>query len=117
MKTPRAGTPKAPQRAPQQLLPRTDGGRAAAFEIMFVGPEIVTPIREGKVHLVNDFITLHQKDGMISMDESIRKLIEQELVSPQAALDKASEKDGMKSWLERRGLLAKEENRQSPAPL
>ena len=87
----------------QQLLPRTDGGRAAAFEILFAGPEIATPIREGKVHLVNDFITLHQKEGMVSMDESIRRLIERDLVSAQAALEKSSEKEGMKSWLERRG--------------
>ena len=41
--------------------------------------------------------------GMVTMDDSLREFVTEELVEPLDALDKAIDKDAMRSWLSREG--------------
>ncbi len=70
----------------QQLLPRADGlGRLAAREIMINTPAIANLIRENKVAQIKSVIQTSADQGMISMDQSLQKLLEQKLITPETA--------------------------------
>jgi twitching motility protein PilT len=70
----------------QQLLRRTDGaGRVAALEIMVGTPAIRNLIREGKTHLVPNVIMTAKKEGMQLLDQHLRELVMQKVVSAEEA--------------------------------
>src|ERR1051325_3699570 len=52
----------------QELLPKLEGGRVAALEILFASPAIGNMIREGKTSQVTSAIQTGVKEGMIDMD-------------------------------------------------
>ena len=83
----------------QQLLPKVGGGRIAALEILFATPAIGNMIREGKTSQVTSAIQTGSTTGMIDMDSSLRKLLEEGKVSPRAAYDKAIDKEQFKPML------------------
>lgn len=88
----------------QQLLPRkAEGGRVAAFEILFGSTALASNIREGKTHQVNGLIQMGKNAGMIAMDDALRILVEQDRVEAMAALEKAIDKDSFRKWLRARG--------------
>ena len=87
----------------QQLLRRKGGGRVAAVEIMLQAPGLGALIREGKTHQLGGFIMQHVARGMVSMDQSLRRLVTEGAVEPEAALEKALAKDEMREWLESEG--------------
>ena len=87
----------------QQLLRRKGGGRVAAVEVLFGAPTLAALIREGKSHQITNYISQGKSRGMIGMDESLRKLVDQELIEPSAALEKALDKDEMRRWLQNSG--------------
>ena len=87
----------------QQLLRRKGGGRVAAVEVMFGAPTLSALIREGKSHQITNYISQGRSKGMIGMDDSLRKLVEEDLVEPTAALEKALDKDDMRKWLQSQG--------------
>ena len=61
----------------QRLFKKKDGsGRVAAFEIMVCNPAIRNLIREAKIHQIPSVMQTGQRDGMITMDKSIDKLID-----------------------------------------
>lgn len=73
----------------QQLLPKADGkGRVAAREIMVMSPAISNLVREGKTHMITNVIQTGRKEGMVSMDASLRSLMESGLVDPRVAMSK-----------------------------
>ena len=77
----------------QQLLPRVNGGRVAAVEILFGSPALSGMIREGKTHQITSFIQTGSRDGMIEMDAALQKLLSDGLVSERAAYEKAVNKE------------------------
>ena len=83
----------------QQLLPKIGGGRVAALEILFASPAVGNMIREGKTGQITSTIQTGVKEGMISMDASIRKLFDEGKVTARAAYDKAIDKESFKSIL------------------
>ncbi len=83
----------------QQLIPKASGGRAAAVEILFHTPALSSLIREGKTHQITGLISTGKSLGMIAMDDALKSLVEQDLVTPQAALEKAIDKDIFHTWL------------------
>jgi twitching motility protein PilT len=87
----------------QQLLRRKKGGRVAALEILFGTPALSSLIREGKTHQIGGLIGQGRNQGMIGMDESLRNLVEKDLIESHAALEKALDKDEMRKWLKARG--------------
>ncbi|MCB9745533.1 MAG: PilT/PilU family type 4a pilus ATPase [Alphaproteobacteria bacterium] len=87
----------------QQLLRRKKGGRVAALEIMFGSGALASLIREGKTHQIGGYVSAGRARGMITMDGSLRKLVEDDAIESRAALEKALDKDEMRSWLVERG--------------
>ncbi|MDA9817637.1 PilT/PilU family type 4a pilus ATPase [Flavobacteriaceae bacterium] len=69
----------------QRLLPNKVSGRCAAFEIMVSTNAISNLILEGKISKINSMIEIGQKKGMILMQQSIKKLIAQEMVDTEEA--------------------------------
>jgi twitching motility protein PilT len=60
----------------QRLLQSTDGGLVPAFEIMILNPSLRTLIRENKLHQVYGMMQTGQdKSGMITMNQSLLKLV------------------------------------------
>ena len=84
----------------QQLLRRKSGGRVAALEIMFSTSALGNIIREGKTTQLASLIQTGQRQGMVIMDDSLNTLIEQDIITPEAALEKAIDKDRFKPLLE-----------------
>ena len=80
----------------QQLLPKEGGGRVAALEILFGSPQIGAMIREGKIGQITSAIQTGVKTGMVSMDQSLLRLFGEEVITADAALDKAIDKETMR---------------------
>ncbi len=86
----------------QQLLKRKDGkGRIAAVEIMINTPAIANIIREGKTDQIDNSIQGGSTFGMQSMDTAIKKLLKQELISPQLAFEAANDKGQFTQFLKK----------------
>lgn len=58
----------------QQLLPRKEGGRIAAREIMINTPAIANLIRENKVAQIKTVIQTSAHEGMVTMDQDLKRL-------------------------------------------
>ena len=76
----------------QQLLKKVGGGRAAAVEIMFGGGALPNLIREGKTHQLSGFILQGKKVGMINMDAALLNLLQNGIITEEAAYEKAIDK-------------------------
>jgi twitching motility protein PilT len=70
----------------QRLLPRADGkGRVAALEILGWTPAVANIIREGTTYKLLSVLQTGRKLGMILMDESIKKLLDDGLITKEVA--------------------------------
>ena len=70
----------------QRLLPRADGrGRVAAFEVMVNTPAVANLIRSEKVHQIRSVMQTGRSMGMQTMEMSLRELLSQGLITPEAA--------------------------------
>ena len=69
----------------QRLLPRVNGGRIAAREIMINTPAIANQIREGKVAQIKTVIETSSRDGMVTLDQDIVRLVKANEVSREVA--------------------------------
>lgn len=69
----------------QQLVPKTDGGRAAVREILVNTPAVANLIREGKVQQINTVIQTSAKLGMITLGQDIRRLIKEKVIDESVA--------------------------------
>ena len=78
----------------QQLVPKIDGGRVAAHEILIGNLALASLIREGKTQQIGSFIQSGAGEGMQSMDSSLEKLVTSGMVKPADALEKALDKEG-----------------------
>lgn len=74
----------------QVLIPMIDGkGRVAAYEIMFATPAIRNLIREGKTYQILSEIQTGSRYGMIMLDEHLKHLYAQGIISYDSALEVA----------------------------
>ena len=65
----------------QTLIPRVDGGRVAAHEILVALPSIRNIIREAKTHQVQSIMQTGMKHGMQTMEATIQKLVHDGIIS------------------------------------
>ena len=70
----------------QQLVPAKNGGRAAAREILINTPAVANLIRENKIAQIRTAIQTSAEDGMFTMDQNIKRLYLDGLVSEEVAL-------------------------------
>lgn len=82
----------------QQLLKAKDGSLVPAFEVMTVNGAVRNMIRESKAHQLDNVISSSSSEGMISMDQSLLKLVQAGTVAPEEALRHAVNTE----WLKKR---------------
>jgi len=73
----------------QALLKKIGGGRVAANEIMIGTPAIRNLIREDKVAQMYSAIQTGAGHGMITMDQCLKKMVQQKVVTSEAAKGQA----------------------------
>ncbi|HEY5936871.1 MAG TPA: PilT/PilU family type 4a pilus ATPase [Kofleriaceae bacterium] len=77
----------------QFLLPRRDGGRAPAFELVPVTPAVANIMRKGDLHTLPTAIQSGREAGMIPLERSLAKLLDSGTVSPQVVKKIAADHD------------------------
>jgi twitching motility protein PilT len=70
----------------QQLVPATDGGQIAVFEILKTTPAIQNMIREDKLHQLESAMQAGAADGMCTMDGSLLRLYQAGKITKDTAL-------------------------------
>src|SRR5713101_556203 len=85
----------------QQLVRTIDGtGRAAALEIMTGTPAVRNLIREGKTYQLHSVIQTAVKEGMQTLEQSLRDLIRAGRITMEDALKKVADKEVFQKLLE-----------------
>ena len=69
----------------QQLMPAANGGRVPAREILVNTPAIANLVRENAISQIKSAIQTGAKDGMVTMENSIKELVKANLVTPDVA--------------------------------
>jgi len=64
----------------QQLVPSKDGGRVPAREILFNNSAIANLIRENHIAQINSAIQTGAKDGMLTMENSLKNLLKEDWI-------------------------------------
>ncbi len=78
----------------QTLIPRVDGrGRVAAVEMMVCTPGIRNLIREAKTFQIPSVIETSVKEGMVSLDQSLRDLLRRGMIAPEEVFARAVDKE------------------------
>ncbi len=78
----------------QQLLVRKDGkGRVAACEVMISTPAIRNQIREGKTPQMESAILTSAKEGSVTMDNYLLKLVKEGMIDTETAVNAANKPD------------------------
>ncbi|MDZ4385070.1 MAG: PilT/PilU family type 4a pilus ATPase [Candidatus Moranbacteria bacterium] len=83
----------------QRLVPRVDGGRVPAVEIMIKNHAIENLIREGKAYQIDNSIETSSDQGMVTMDKSLSELTRRGIISIDTALSFAKEKNNFQALL------------------
>jgi len=74
----------------QTLLPKIEGGRIAAFEVLICHSGVRNLIREGKTHQIYNLIQTGAAYGMQLLDQNLKLLVMKKMVTFEDALAKAS---------------------------
>ena len=81
----------------QQLLVRKGGkGRVAACEVMISTPAIKNQIREGKTPQMESAILTSAKEGSVTMDNYLLKLVKEGMIDPETAVEAANKPEYIK---------------------
>jgi twitching motility protein PilT len=70
----------------QRLLPRIGGGLVAGYEVLVATPAVRNLIKEGKTHQLRNSLLTGQRDGMVSLEQSLSFLVAQGLISYEDAV-------------------------------
>ncbi len=93
----------------QQLLRRADGrGRVAAMEVLVGTPAVRTMIRESKGHQVNNVMMTGKKEGMKLLDQHLKELISEDVVTGEEAARFAQEPETILAFVRAGGNLPPE---------
>jgi twitching motility protein PilT len=85
----------------QQLIPRADGkGRIMALELLVNTPAVSNSIREGKTFMLPGIMQTGKAVGMVSMDDSLKNLYSQGLISREEAHSRSEDKGTVLKFLE-----------------
>jgi twitching motility protein PilT len=74
----------------QHLLPKKQGGRVAAREILFNIPAVANLIRENKVTQIKSVLQTNKKEGMRTLEQDLKRLYRQEDITMETALAHAN---------------------------
>ncbi|NLI11368.1 type IV pilus twitching motility protein PilT [Pelotomaculum propionicicum] len=80
----------------QQLIPRSDKpGRVVSLEILVANPAIRNLIREGKTFQIPSQLQTGVRQGMQTLDMSLRNLYNKKMISREEVLNRASDPDSL----------------------
>jgi twitching motility protein PilT len=83
----------------QTLLPRTNGGRIAAIEVMIGTPAVRNLIRSEKVHELATVIQLGNREGMQTLDQSLADLVKRNIVTQEEAMLRSSNPEQLRELI------------------
>jgi twitching motility protein PilT len=83
----------------QRLIPRIDGGRIPAMEILIKNHAVENLIREGKTYQIDNVIETNLEQGMVSMDRSLAELVKTGVISLDNAMIYAKDQKYMQAML------------------
>jgi len=85
----------------QQLVPRADGnGRVMAIELLVNTAAVSATIRDGKTFMLPGIMQTGKNVGMITMDESLRRLYVKGLITQEEALFRSEDKIQMRTFFQ-----------------
>jgi twitching motility protein PilT len=87
----------------QVLCKKIGGGRIAAREVMLSTPSVSNLIREGKTFQLPSVLQTSRRLGMVTMNDALIELVDGNMVEPQEAYLKATDKVGIIHMLKQRG--------------
>ncbi len=87
----------------QTLCKKIGGGRVAAREILLTTPAISNLIREGKTFQIPSIMQTSKKLGMVTLQDALMDLVNNELVEPKEAYFKAIDKPNFANALKAAG--------------
>jgi twitching motility protein PilT len=82
----------------QTLIKKVGGGRVAAHEIMIGTPAIRNLIREDKIAQMYSAIQTGMSNGMQTMDQCLQNLVNRGMITKQAAMEKAVDKNQFSNY-------------------
>ena len=83
----------------QQLVPKIDGsGRIMALELLINTPAVANCIREGKTFMLPGVMQTGKNVGMVTMDDSLKKLYSSGIISQEEALSRCEDKIEMQRY-------------------
>ncbi|HET7711615.1 MAG TPA: PilT/PilU family type 4a pilus ATPase [Thermoanaerobaculia bacterium] len=85
----------------QQLIPRSDGGRVVAVEILLANYAIRNHIRQDRLQNLISEITLGKRHGMVSLEDSLAALVREGLISIEEARIRSSRPEELDSLMRR----------------
>ncbi|HUW59846.1 MAG TPA: type IV pilus twitching motility protein PilT [Candidatus Bathyarchaeia archaeon] len=86
----------------QQLLPRVDGsGRVLSLEIMIPNPAIRALIRSQKLEQIPSMIEIGTGEGMMTMNQSLYRLVRRGVISTDMAIKRSSNPEGLVHLMEK----------------
>lgn len=65
----------------QRLIPRIGGGLVAAYEVMVADAAVRNLIKEGKTHQLRNSVVTGQRDGMLTLEQSLSTLVQNGVVT------------------------------------
>jgi twitching motility protein PilT len=89
----------------QRLVPKIDGGRVAAYEVLTATTAVRNTIREARFNQLPRLIAAGGDEGMNTLDKYLADLVVSKTVSVASALTHATDQDELSGDLERRAAL------------
>jgi twitching motility protein PilT len=83
----------------QTLVPKTGGGRVPAVELLMVSYGARQHIRKNALQHLHQEMSLTRKQGSLTLEDSLARLVRAGLVSQQDALSRAGHPDELESIL------------------
>jgi len=80
----------------QQLIPKTPPpGRALATEVLVVTPAVRSLVRESKIHQLYSVIQTGQREGMLTMNQSLYNLYKKKWITYEDAFERTTDADDL----------------------
>ncbi|HOE65108.1 MAG TPA: type IV pilus twitching motility protein PilT [Candidatus Hydrogenedentes bacterium] len=86
----------------QQLVPRPDSmGRVVALEVMLPNTAIRSLIRDEKLQQIPSMIEIGAGEGMMTMNQSLHRLVRRNIITTTEAFKHTSDPDGLRRLMEK----------------
>lgn len=85
----------------QRLIPKINGGRVVAFEVLLATSAVRNLIREKKTYQIDNVIQTSKAQGMISLDDSLAELVKEKKITLEEGLIHALDKGHLRSLINR----------------